>query len=46
MVGDDPVTIAVMDEGTASDQVPETDKWTVQLEEALGFLEVLRLPDC
>src|SRR5215468_3904933 len=41
MVGDDPVTIAVMDEGTASDQVPETDKWTVQLEEAFGFLEVL-----
>ena len=30
-----------MDEGTASDQVPETDKWTVQLEEAFGFLEVL-----
>jgi hypothetical protein len=40
-VGDVAVTIAVMDEGMASEQSPETDKWPVQLKETFGFGEEL-----
>jgi hypothetical protein len=40
-VGDVAVTIAVMNEDTASGEVPEADKWSTQLREAFGFVEEL-----
>jgi hypothetical protein len=41
LTGDVAVTIAVMDEGVASGQVPESDKWPAQVKEAFGFVEEL-----